>query len=237
MGIDEAHRTEERGTKAGGAEPGHSEAAHSAVTQSGASASPVASADATGDVRATGRARWEIEFDVLRNAQLHTMRQRWFDSLHRWLMFLIVISGTAGIAAPAANLMGPVAFSAATALLATLDLVLDLRTKGRLHDDLRRRYYLLLAEIKAVPNSDAVQAAAWEAQIFRLTAEEPDLYRAVDCMAYNATMRTLGRDPRNMLVIPWWRRLFAHLHTCPNFDPETRREMTARRARRKSAQG
>jgi hypothetical protein len=167
-----------------------------------------------------------IEFDVLRNALLHTMRQRWFDSLHRWLMFAIVLSGTAGVATVTTDLVGQVAFAATTALLATLDLVLDLRGKGRLHDDLRRRYYGLLAEIVARPGADAPQVAAWQAEMMRLTAEEPDNYRVVDCVAYNAAMRSLGRDPDHEIVIPWWRRQLAHVFTFPGFDPVQRREIS-----------
>lgn len=169
--------------------------------------------------------REAIEFDVLRNALLHTMRQRWFDSLHRWLMFLIVLSGTAGVATLSANLVGPAVFAAATSLFATLDLVLDLRAKARLHDDLRRRYYHLMAEIAAVPAADTATVAGWRAEMLRLTAEEPDLYRVIDCLAYNGALRSLGRDPGHLLVIPWWRRQLGHLWTFPGFDPPQRREL------------
>ncbi|KAF0097843.1 MAG: hypothetical protein FD144_4792 [Rhodospirillaceae bacterium] len=224
--ADDARRTEERGASTSGAIPAADATAETdpgrlSTAPSGTTSSTTAAEEGLTAVEA----REAIEFDVLRNALLHTMRQRWFDALHRWLMFLIVLSGTAGVATLSVDLVGPAVFAAATSLFATLDLVLDLRPKARLHDDLRRRYYLLMAEIAAVPTADAATVAGWRAAMLRLTAEEPDLYRVVDCVAYNATVRSLGRDPGHLLVIPWWRRQLGHLWTFPGFDPPQRREL------------
>lgn len=136
--------------------------------------------------------RSDVRFHALRNANYHSARLRWFELQHRVLMFSIVLFGTAGVAQLFGQ--GSGILSAITALLAALDLVLDLRGKAQLHDALKRRYYMVLAKLDEEPDASAEKLRRWHARIIKITAEEPVTYRAVDALARNEAIDTLGLD-------------------------------------------
>jgi hypothetical protein len=133
-----------------------------------------------------------LRFDVLRNAFYHSARLRHFEWQHRALMFLIVLFGTAGVADATTGFIGQKSLAAITALLATVDLVLDLRGKAQRHDSLKQRYFMLLAKIDELPTADFGQIAKWRGKVNRITAEEPVTYRVVDALAHNEALETMG---------------------------------------------
>lgn len=149
-------------------------------------------------------------FNVLRNALVHTDRLGFFEFSHRFLMFAIVLSGTAGFG----NLLdGQKLFAAFTALLGTIDLVFDLKGRIATHKDLRRRYYLLLAEIDAQPIPTSANLAEWSSSMIKITAEEPGEMPMVDAVAYNRAIEMLGLDRDYKLQISWWEKTFRHVWT------------------------
>lgn len=213
----ERHPSEDGRTTAGTSDHRHSPAArHSA-----------AEACTAADKEEVEQLYEAVQFNALRNALMHTARQRWLDSLHRCLMFLIVLSGTAGASALFIKWTGDASFAAIAAVLATLDLVLDLRPKARLHDDLKRRYYLLLADIESKPAADKATIAGWNRALMVITADEPDAHHVVDCLAYNRAALTLGREQGNLLVVRWPYRLLRHVMTFEGYNPSTRDELAA----------
>ncbi|MGO4175729.1 hypothetical protein [Bosea sp. TAF32] len=133
-----------------------------------------------------------LRFDVLRNAFYHSARLRHFEWQHRGLMFLIVLFGTAGVADATTGVIGQKALAAITALLATVDLVLDLRGKAQRHDSLKQRYFMLLAKLDELPGAELRQIAKWRGKVNRITAEEPVTYRIVDALAHNEALETMG---------------------------------------------
>lgn len=144
--------------------------------------------------------RSDLRFHALRNAYYHSARLRWFELQHRVLMFAIVLFGTAGVATLFGT-GGSGVLAALTALLASADLVLDLRGKAQLHDALKRRYYMLLAKLDEEPDASAAKLRRWNARIIRITAEEPVSYRAVDALARNEAIDTLGLDEDDKEVV------------------------------------
>jgi hypothetical protein len=153
----------------------------------------------------------DVQFDALRNAIYHTARCQHFGATHRWLMLLIVATGTAGIANFAEGVIGVSALAAAGALLAALDLVLDLKGKASQHDRLKQEYYTLLAAIETTPQPDQAKVRRWRGSIIRLTAKEPRTYRAADAIAYNDAVDALGRDRTCRLKVPFFVAAFAHV--------------------------
>lgn len=149
-------------------------------------------------------------FDVLRNALVHTDRLGFFEFSHRLLMFAIVLSGTAGFGDLAS---GQKWFAAFTALLATIDLVFDLKGRIATHKDLRRRYYLLLADIDAQPIPTSADLAEWNSGMIKITADEPGEMPMVDAVAFNRAIEMLGLDRSYKLQISWWEKTFRHVWT------------------------
>lgn len=158
-------------------------------------------------------AREGFRFSALRNAYYHSARLRFYEWQHRALMFGIVLTGTAGVSNILTAYAGDRWFAGVTALLATFDLVLDLRGKAQLHDALKRRYYMLLARLEEKPDAGARQIARWQARILAITAEEPVTYRAVDAVAHNEAIDTLGLDPGEKQVLTKRQYRWRHFYT------------------------
>jgi hypothetical protein len=95
----------------------------------------------------------------------------------------------------------------------TLQLVFNFGERARFHEFLQRRYYELLEQIakKQVPEEGDI--TNWLADSYRIYAEEPPPYRALDAMAYNAAARATGRTSCRKLNL--WQRLCRH---CIRFD-------------------
>lgn len=149
-------------------------------------------------------------FDVLRNALVHTDRLGFFEFSHRLLMFAIVLSGTAGFGD---LLNGQKWFAAFTALLATIDLVFDLKGRIATHKDLRRRYYLLLADIDAQPAPTSTELAEWSSRMIKITADEPGEMPMVDAVAFNRAIEMLGLDRSHKLELSVWEKTLRHVWT------------------------
>lgn len=156
---------------------------------------------ASEDLTALDELRHDVRFAALRNAFYHSARLRFYEWQHRALMFAIVLFGTGGVANLFDKNGGSQWLAGVTALLATLDLVLDLRGKAQLHDALKRRYYLLLAKLDESPDAGERQLRRWHARIMQITADEPVTFRAVDAVAHNEATDTMGLDSGKKQVL------------------------------------
>ena len=125
-------------------------------------------------------------------------------------MFTIVACGTAGVSNSFETYVGQSTLSALTALLATADLVLDLRAKAELHGKLKFSYFELLAKVEESLTLTDENSAKLQAEKIRLTATEPSEFRAVDAIAHNEAVDALGRDEQFRVRLPIWRRMLAH---------------------------
>lgn len=164
-----------------------------------ASASCEAKAEVTRD---------SVRFDVLRSAFYNSARHDHYARAHRWIMFAVVAFGTAGVGNfLLAIKIDQVALAATTAILATIDLVLDLRGKAELHGRLKQQFFALLAKIERNREPSTKQVCEWQAEFIELTALEPTEFRAVNAIAYNDAVDALGRDPKKE-KLKWYHRLF-----------------------------
>jgi len=104
---------------------------------------------------------WEIKLDALRNAIYHSSRRRFFELLSRFLSFCVVVSGTAAVANLA--VLDPRWLAALAAAIGALQLVFDFNGRARLHENLQRRYFELIAAIDAVVGATDQDVAKWRA--------------------------------------------------------------------------
>ena len=139
-------------------------------------------------------------FDALRNAIYHSLRADHFAKLHQLTIGLIIFCGTAGAATLASASLGSQPWSVLTALLGTIDLVFDFKTKATIHSKLKQDYYSLLATIDETPVTSAANIRKWKSRLVRITADEPKTYRALDAVAYNNALDALGRDADHRLM-------------------------------------
>jgi hypothetical protein len=154
----------------------------------------------------------DLRFELGRNAAYHGDRLAFFTAAHRWIMFVSALGGTAAIGTalspyPGIAVIGGIAVAVAT----TLDLVYDLRAASRLHERLREDSFELLACLEAA--ADEGEISRCRATMMRSFAREPQMMRAVDALAWNASFaaRTKHLDPNDLLTVPFWHRLMRHL--------------------------
>lgn len=134
-------------------------------------------------------------------------------------MFLVVALGTAGVGNfLAAAHINQVALAALTAILAALDLVVDLRGKAELHGRLKLQYYALLAKIERSSQPSNKQLCEWQAEFIEFTALEPNEYRAVNAIAFNDAVDSLGRDASCKEKLGFHHRLFRHIYSFRGHD-------------------
>jgi hypothetical protein len=171
-----------------------------------------------------------VELDVLRNACYHEDRASYFASVHRWMMFCVVLTGSSAFVALAGflpdwwklqslALAGPIG-----AVIGLIDLVFDPTGKARLHDRLRRESILLLADVQDC----RIAVEKLDGALTRLYADDPPTMHAVNALAYNRAMEAHGRDRDDLLKVGFWARAFRHLRS---FDVDSFQSFRDNRSR------
>lgn len=184
--------------------PGPSAGASGEDRRLGAPGSPSTSGQAmTPDLAVAMRA--------YRNARYHEDREGFFNALNRWSNFVGILLGTAAFAGgaafvPALAMVG----GALAAMVSAGRLVFDFSGKARVHGDLRKSFLELLAEAQR-PAADSREL---ERRMVELYRSEPEVFNAVNAMAYNAAQIAFER-PRSTLIAvrptrAWLRHIFRY---------------------------
>jgi hypothetical protein len=190
-------------------EPGSNSAAssdHAAPVTSGPAPEGAASGAETSQAAVTMTGAERTQFECIKNAAYHDDRERHFARLHKFIMFVVVLSGTAAFGA----IVGKEGvLASAFALLSTAagvaDLVFDLDGRARLHASLKRRCYDLLARAGLGEDSRAINAA-----VTRMYADEPPTMHSVNSVAFNAAVDALGRPAGQKYVLKPWQSVSRH---------------------------
>ncbi len=206
-----------------------------------ANAAPsVAVAEATDSVAVTGRRNEgqspadpaemsdieRLRFEATVNGRYHTARRGWYELMHRWCMFFVVIGG-AGAVAEAVGQGRPYSWMIALipTLAGTIDLVFDFAAKAADHARLQERAYEIVSEIElSADNSDAICKRGW-ATIARICAQETRTMRVVHALAYNDTKEGTQDDVQDdLLVVPMWSRPIKHFFSFNGLIIKSRRQ-------------
>jgi hypothetical protein len=207
MGSSE--RTDEASTTAAAA----STAAASTGTRGNQERPDAASGPATA-ATPIDRAR----ISCLTNAQYHSGREAFLDTVHRWFMFAVIALGAGALIdlLPKEHIVpGTVLsiglkelFAASAAIIAALDLTFDLSNRARAHAMQKRRYFEFLGELNAGEKTpDQVRVC-----IDQYSADEEPAYRIMIFTCWNAAQLTVyGKDAQRIdipLVAGWFKNWF-----------------------------
>ncbi|WP_288941689.1 hypothetical protein [uncultured Roseovarius sp.] len=160
----------------------------------GNSAKTTESADAkqSGDPRVpaggeTPAVRKRLQFEILRSAFYHDMRQTTLMRIHQFALFFTVVLGSGAIAAlgTAFPMFGQMA-GAAVAAIGAGQLVWDFGGSARDHGDLRRRFYSLLAEAESDGDVPDIYR-----RMTLIYADEPPVKLRVNKKAHNRAGDTI----------------------------------------------
>jgi len=144
--------------------------------------------------------------DCLMNARYHSAREAFLDGVHRWLMFGIIVFGSAVVidlfesVFPSSFVKA--LFAAFPVILGALDLTFDLSNRARIHAQIKRRYFELLADV--AERMKTMEQA--EAAMHRCSADEEPAYHALLATAWNAAQEMVYGDRAKHYKLSWWER-------------------------------
>jgi len=184
----------------------------SAVRPSAAATGPAAALEEAQPV--TGDELHQVRFGALENIAYHAAREQFLARLAKLLTGLQVLLGTGAVAMLAQALPGSAPMTMVLAALAgVIMLVTDPAASAREHRIFRARYLGLLAEIDEAGAEEA-NAGRARAQMSRIAADEPPVYRAVQALAYNAAINALYPEAEAKGLryrVGALQRIFAHV--------------------------
>lgn len=165
---------------------------------------PAASAEALNAAR----------ISCLMNAQYHSGREAYLDTVHRWFMFIVIALGAGAMAdlLPKGDdlTLGGLSiglkelFAASAAVIAALDLTFDLSNRARVHSMQKRRYFELLAQLNEGEKSPEQVRVC----IDEFSADEEPAFRVMIFSCWNSAQVTIyGRDA-HQIDIPWYANWF-----------------------------
>jgi hypothetical protein len=145
----------------------------------------------------------EFRCECLMNARYHSSREAFLDSVHRWLMFGIIVFGASSVI----DFLRPwtkVASGAFAAIFGALDLVFDLSNRARAHALMKRRYFELLADV-IDGHKNVTEGYAC---MHRFSADEEPAYYALISASWNAAQEMVYGSKAEKYKIGWFKTWF-----------------------------
>lgn len=149
-------------------------------------------------------------FELATAALYHRSRVTWFAALHRVGMFLNILFGTAAVAFIKNDPTVSVVMTLILAVVTSGNLAFDFPGLARKHEDARRNYHDLAAELEESSGDDST-VKRLRARMIRAAGTEPVMFEAAEKVAFNAAIRSLGRDPNDEWILKWHQRFFRHI--------------------------
>ncbi len=135
----------------------------------------------------------ELLFSVRLSVRYHERRQRFMANVLNFTLWWSLVMGSASTAA----ILGAVSdlWKVLPVLLLTVlsagCLAYGVRARAALHDDLRRRFIALEAELREKGESHET-AQQGEIDRLRIELDEPPILRVLACICHNAESRSMG---------------------------------------------
>jgi hypothetical protein len=154
----------------------------------------------------------DLRFEATVNGRYHTSRQGWYEFMHRWCMFVVVVGGAGAVAeAVGAGRSYSWLIALIPTIAGTTDLVFDFSAKAAQHARLQEKSYEIIAEIAQSTDDAAVVCRRGWAAMARIWALEPKTMRVVQALAYNDTKEGTEKNPQGLITVSTKARLFKHV--------------------------
>ena len=159
-------------------------------------------------------------FDVRRSVRYHDRRQRFYQKVQNFAIFIVLLFSMATVATFGAEVGQELPVwvkllpAVLTAVLMGLTLVYRIDEKAWLHADLKRRFIELeqhLEQRHATCNGQLIAEVTNKRLEIEVT--EPPVLRVLDVLCHNELMRAMGYPRERLVPVGFWQRLFA-----PFFD-------------------
>ncbi len=142
-----------------------------------------------------------LNFQVEKSLRYHQRRRGFYDGLHRFSMFAIILLGGGAV------IDKPQIFGTLASAFAAVNLVWNVSHRARDHEMLFRRFSDLAIEIRTSAH-DATEAnfADWTERRLAIESDEPPIFYALEADCDNQVRRGWGRD-KKLVQIGKWARL------------------------------
>ncbi len=162
-----------------------------------------------------------ILWSIQRSQRYHARRSSFFSRWNKSTAFAGIVGGSAVFASLGEALPSQVATVAAAlvVIISGADLVIGASDMARTHNDLRRRFCELEAEIVGVESPCAADIGRWKAARISIESNEPTTHVALNILCHNELVRgryEAERAAELMQHVGAWRRLTAHLFVWEN---------------------
>lgn len=160
-----------------------------------------------------------LDFAIEKSMRYHQRRRGHYDILHKALLFVTIVSGSAAFGK---LLDSPEYFGAAAAVFAAIDLVWGLSHRARDHELLFRRFSDLAIALrsKSTPTEDDI--ADWTKRRIEIESDEPPIFCALEADCDNEVRRAKDRA-ETLAHIDLWSRVTMNWlkHSQRAFAPKT----------------
>lgn len=162
-----------------------------------------------------------ILWSIQRSQRYHARRSSFFSRWNKSTAFAGIVGGSAVFASLGEALPAFVATAAAAAvvLISGADLVIGAADMARKHNDLRRRFCELEAEIVGIDSPQPADLSRWRSMRVSIEIDEPPTHVALNVLCDNELIRSRYEAERaTELVHPigTWKRLTAHFFIWEN---------------------
>jgi len=179
-------------------------------------AATTAAEEIIGDFEAT-------DFGVHKSIRYHAKRRAFFDTMHRIMMLIAIIGGSAAFFSLVGEHTAVGRYAALAVAVATaLDLVFALSEKAREHDKLSERFCELAMTLASVDKEhlDRRQVAELKTRRLNLEKNEPTALEALNVICHNEEAEARGYDKTDCFSVGRFQKLIAQFCTLPWFSPE-----------------
>ena len=154
-----------------------------------------------------------LDFGVEKSKRYHQRRRGFYDTIHKILMFFIIVSGSAAFAELSLN------FAAVATAIAALELVLTPALLARKHEMLFRDFSDLAIDIRAKKPNERAYRALHERRLV-LEKDEPPVFHALEAHCDNEVRRAWERDKEIIEIGRWsWLTMYVLKHDKTVYDP------------------
>lgn len=144
-----------------------------------------------------------LDFAVEKSMRYHQRRRGHYDFVHKFILFLTILSGSAAFG----DLFQlSEYFGAAAALCAAIDLVWGLSHRARDHELLFRRFSELAIAIRSMNEPTDDDLAVWTKKRIEIESDEPPVFCALEADCDNEVRRAKGRT-NELAAIDLWGRV------------------------------
>jgi hypothetical protein len=224
--ADICDRNQELAAASSGPEPGAPGLSSDTGHQLAAASSVAGTTGTTAETRQVSAVD-QLVFELTNAVLYHRDRLTWFVTLHRGAMFANVFLGTGAVATLLQHQRGwTIAASLLLAFVSAASLAFDFAGSARKHEDRRRVYHDLAAQMEESAGDEAT-CRAIRAKLIRAAADDPYVYKATDALAFNATIKSLGRDPADAFVVTDCQRRMRNLRSYSSTQFPQRKDLAA----------